>query len=101
VTTEDDTLIDPSGVPDETFDATVPIIRSPIIAYISKLCKFPENSTMVEYIALQGWTELIHVTTIGIDEVKVFHMVRDEGITYSGKPMFIHIRLFKCFLLYH
>jgi hypothetical protein len=66
-TTETNTSTDPSGAPDETFDATVPIVRSPIIAYIIKLCKFPEDSTMVEYIDQQGWPELIHVTTIGLD----------------------------------
>jgi hypothetical protein len=49
----------------------------------------------------QGWTELIHVTTIGLDEVKDFHMVRDDGITYSTNPMLIHLHLFKCFLLYY
>jgi hypothetical protein len=41
--TEVDTLIDPSGAPDETFDATVPIICSTVIAYIIKLCKFPDD----------------------------------------------------------
>jgi hypothetical protein len=99
VTREIGSVIDPGGVPDETFDATVPIVRSPIIAYIIKLCKFPEDSTMVEYIDQQCWTELIHVTTIGLDEVKDFHTVRDDGITYSAKLMLIHLRLFKCFLL--
>jgi hypothetical protein len=34
MTTEVDTLIDPSGAPDETFDAMVPIVCSPIIAKI-------------------------------------------------------------------
>jgi hypothetical protein len=42
-TTEVDISTGPSGAPDETFDATVPIARSPIIAYIIKLCKFPED----------------------------------------------------------
>jgi hypothetical protein len=54
MTTEVDTLIDPSGAPDETFDAMVPIVCSPIIAYINKLCKFPEDLTMVEYINETG-----------------------------------------------
>jgi hypothetical protein len=67
LTTEVNTLIDPSGAPDETFESTVPIVCSPIIAYIIKLCKFPEDSKMVEYIDQQGWTELIHATTIGLD----------------------------------
>jgi hypothetical protein len=43
VTTEVDTLIDPSGASDETFYVTVPIAPSPIIAYIIKLCKLPEK----------------------------------------------------------
>jgi hypothetical protein len=101
VTTEVGTLIDPSGAPDETFDAMVLIVRSPIIAYIIKQCKFPDDSTLVEYINQQGWTELIHVTTFGLDEVKDFHTVRDDGVTYSTKPMLIHLCLLKCFLLYY
>jgi hypothetical protein len=45
---EVDTLIDPSGAPEETLDAKVPIDSSPIIVFIIKLCKFPEESTMVD-----------------------------------------------------
>jgi hypothetical protein len=56
---------------------------------------------MVEYIDQQGWTELIHVTSMGLDEVKEFHTVRNDTITYSANPMLIHLRLFKCFLLYY
>jgi hypothetical protein len=56
---------------------------------------------MVEYLDQQDWTELIHVTNIGLHEVKDFHMVRDDGVTYSAKPMFIHLHLFKCFLMYY
>jgi hypothetical protein len=56
---------------------------------------------MVEYIDQPGWTELIHITIFGLDEVKDFYTVRDHGATYSAKPMLIHIRLFKCFLLYY
>jgi hypothetical protein len=96
VTTEVNTLIDPSGAPDETFDPTVPIVCSSIIAYIIKLCKFPEDSTMLEYIDQQGWTELIHLTTIILDEVRDFHMVRDDGVTYSTKPMLIHLCISCC-----
>jgi hypothetical protein len=79
-TKEVDTSTDPSCAPDERFDATVPIVCSRIIAYIIKLCMFPEDSTMVEYIYQQGWTELIHVTTIGLYEFKDFHTVRDYSI---------------------
>ena len=59
-TTDVDLLIDPVDVLDETFEATVPSGRSTIIDFIIKLCKFPADSTMVEYIDQQGWTELIH-----------------------------------------
>jgi hypothetical protein len=44
--------------------------------------------------------ELIHVTTIGLDEVKDFQTVRDDGVTYSAKPKLVYLCLFKCFLLY-
>ena len=94
-------LIDTSNAPDDTFEATAPIVRSRIVEFIIKLCKFPEDSTMVAYIDQQGWTELIHITTIGLDEVKDFHTVKDDGITYAAKPMLVHLRLFKCFLLYY
>jgi hypothetical protein len=39
---------------------------------------FPEGATIVDYIDQQGWTELIHVTTIGLDENKDFHTVRQR-----------------------
>jgi predicted permease len=47
-------LLDPTGASDETFDATVPISCSLIIGYIIKLWKFPEESTMVEYVDQLG-----------------------------------------------
>jgi hypothetical protein len=36
-----DTLIDPNGAPDETFDSMLPIVCSRIIVYIITLCKLP------------------------------------------------------------
>jgi hypothetical protein len=89
-----DLLVDPNDDLDETFDTTVPIVRPKIIDFIIKLFKFPEDSTMVEYIDQQGWTELIHVTTIGLDEVKGFYTVKDDGCTFAAKPMLLHTRLF-------
>jgi hypothetical protein len=94
-------LVDPNNDLDDLFDATVPTVRPKIIDFIIKLCKFPEDSAMVKYIDQQGWTEFIHVTTIGLDEVKDFYTVKDDGFTFSAKPMTIHLRLFKCFLLYY
>jgi len=75
--------------------------RTPVIAHIISLCGFAEDSTMVKYIDQQQWTKLFHVTTIGIDEIKDFHTVRDDGVTFEAKPMMIHLRMFKCFLLYY
>jgi hypothetical protein len=100
-TTVVDLLIDPNDAPDEMFEATIPIICPASIDFTIKLCKFPEDSTMVEYIDQQDWTELIHVTTIGLDEVKDFHTARGDGITFAAKPKLIHLHLFKCFLLYY
>ena len=71
-----------------------------VIAKIIWLCDFPEDSSMVEFIRQQNWTKLFHVTTIGIDEVKDFFTVRSDG-NYEAKPMMIHLRMFKCFLLYY
>ena len=64
---------------DDTFDdKVIPTFRTPIIDFIIDFCKFPDDSTMVKYIDQQGWTELIHVTTIGLDEIKDFHTVNDD-----------------------
>jgi hypothetical protein len=52
---------------------------------------------MVNIIAQQGWSELIHVTIIGIDEIKDFHTVRDDG-AFDAKPIAFHL---KCFLLFY
>ena len=76
-------------------------VFAPVIDYIIWLCDFPEDSTMVKFIEQQGWTKLIHVTTIGIDEVKDFYTVKDDGMTFEAKPMLIHVRLFKAFLLFY
>jgi hypothetical protein len=43
-----------------------------IIAKIISLCGFTVEPTMVRYMDQQGWTELEHVTTIGVDEVNDF-----------------------------
>jgi hypothetical protein len=54
----------------------------------------------VRFIDQQGWTKLIHVTTIDVGEIKDFHTVRPDG-GYKAKPMMIHLRMFKAFLLYY
>jgi hypothetical protein len=74
--------------------------HTPVIAKIIALCGFPLDSTMVRYIDQQGWTELEHVTTIGVDEIKDFFTTRSDG-NFDAKPMLVHLRMFKVFLLYY
>jgi hypothetical protein len=72
----------------------------PVIDHIINLCGFPDDSTMVEYIKQQGWTELTDVVTIQLDEVADFRTNNDDG-SYKAKPMAHHIRKFKGFLLFY
>jgi hypothetical protein len=55
---------------------------------------------MVAFIKQEKWTKLVHMTSIGIDEIKDFHTVRSDG-TFEAKPMSVHLRMFKCLLLYY
>jgi hypothetical protein len=55
---------------------------------------------MVEYIDQEGWSKIHHVASIGIHEVKDFHTIKDNG-SYEAKPLTMHLRLFKGFLLYY
>jgi hypothetical protein len=74
--------------------------RTAIIDFIIGLCDFAEDSTMVKYIEQAGWTKIHHVTSIGIHEVKDFNTLKDDGL-YEAKPLAMHLRLFKGFLLYY
>ena len=71
-----------------------------VIDHLKDLCDFPDDSTMVKFIDQQGWTKLKHVTTVGLDDVKDFATTKDDG-SYEARPLMIHLRLFKCFLLYY
>jgi hypothetical protein len=75
--------------------------RTDVIQHIIMLCGFGEDTIMVRYIDQQHWTDLFHVISIDVDEVKDFHTVRDDGITFEAKPMLVHLRVFKAFLLYY
>ena len=83
-----------------TIDSYEALGFTKVIAKIIWLCDFPEDSSMVKFIKQQNWTKLFHVTTIGIEEIKDFFTVRSDG-NYEAKPMMIHLRMFKCFLLYY
>jgi hypothetical protein len=55
---------------------------------------------LVKFIEQQEWSELGHVTSIAVNEVKVFHTVRNDG-NYDAKPIMIHLRMFKAFLMFY
>ena len=71
-----------------------------ILEHIIELCNFPDDSTMVEYIQQQGWTTLTDVTMVSLEEVNDFKTVKEDG-SYKAKPLTIHLRRFKGFLLYY
>ena len=74
--------------------------RTPVIQHIIKLCGFSEDSTMVKYIDQEEWTDLAHVTTLLIDDIKDFHTLRSDG-NYEASPLKTHCRMYKCFILYY
>jgi hypothetical protein len=92
---------DPVAGATGTTEATVVQKHTPVIEHIIFLCDFPDDSTMVKIIDQRMWTKLFHVTTIGLDEIKDFQTVRNDGVTFEAKSMTIHRRMFKCFLLYY
>jgi hypothetical protein len=92
--------------PPEPEDATGTIgtsenaAHTPVIKKIISLCDIPDDTVMVEVINQQKLTKLFHVTTIGIDEAKDFYTTRRDG-NFEAKPMMIHIRMFKCLVLFY
>jgi hypothetical protein len=75
-------------------------VKTLVIAKIILLCGVPDNSTMVRYIYQLDWKELEDVTTTGVDEVKDFFTVRDDG-KIEAKLSQVHLRKFNAFLLYN
>jgi hypothetical protein len=69
-----------------------------VINHIIDICGFPDDSTMVEYINKQQWTELADVVMITLAEVDEFKLVNKDG-SYKAKPMQHHVRRLKGFLL--
>ena len=99
------TVPDPADDAFDAFDEGIPTtdeesVFTPVIARIVALCGLPVYSTMVKFIEQQEWSELGHVTSIGVNEVKDFHTVRNDG-NYDAKPMMIHLRMFKAFLMFY
>ena len=77
-----------------------PSASSGIIEHILYLCGFADDSTMVEFIQNEGWTELLDVTTISLDKVNDFKTVNRDG-SYKAEPLTHHVRKFCGFLLYY
>ena len=72
-----------------------------IVSHIIDICGFPDDSTMTEYINKQGWTELMDVIMIPLDDINDFRVYNDDG-TFKARPLTHHLRRFKGFLmLYH
>ena len=84
-----------------TTEATDVVIHTPVIAKIISLCGFSDDSVMVEFIKQKQWKKLLQVTNISVDDVKDFHTVKKDGISMDQKPLMIHVRMLKCFLLYY
>jgi hypothetical protein len=71
-----------------------------IIRFIMEICGFPEDSTMAKLIDQQEWSEIHHVTSISIHEIKELHAFSDSGL-YEGKPLSLHLCMLQGFILYH
>jgi hypothetical protein len=71
-----------------------------IIKHIIKICKFPDDSTMVEFIQQEGWASLTDVLMISMSDFSDFKTVDDKGM-YKAAPMKMHLRKFRGFLLYY
>jgi hypothetical protein len=76
------------------------LTHTTIIDHVIRICDFPADSIMVEFIDHQQWPTLEHVVSGGFDDVGEFSTVRDDGITFEDTPMLIHLQRFKAFLLY-
>ena len=99
-TTGGGTMVDNDGGGDPTVTNTQPFEFTDVINQVIYLCGFPKDSTMVKFIRQQEWTELEHITMIGLDEIKDFFTTRDDG-NFEAKPLAHHLRLLKAFILYY
>jgi hypothetical protein len=84
-----------------TTETTDGVIHSPVIAKIISLCGFSDESVMVKFIKQKQWKKLFQVTSISVGDVKDFYTVKKDGISVDEKPLKIHVRMLKCFLLYY
>jgi hypothetical protein len=71
-------------------------LYTPVISKIILLCAFPADYIMVRHIDQQGWKELEDVFPLVLMN---FFTVHSDGFL-EAKPMHIHLRMFKAFLLF-
>ena len=69
-----------------------------VIKHIVDVCSFRNDSTMMEIILQQGWSDLTDVITLSLEDVGDLTLLKDDG-SYSAKPLAIHVRKLKGFLL--
>ena len=74
--------------------------KKAVIDHIIEICGFPEDSIMAEVIGQQQWSILSDVTMLTFDDIKDLVLTKDDG-SYDAKPMAIHLRKLKGFLLYY
>ena len=91
--------IDPKKI--LTTETTDGVIHTPVIAKIISLCGFSDDSVMVKFIKQKQWKKLFQVSNISVNDIKDFHTVKEDGISMDKKPLGIHVRMLKCFLLYY
>jgi hypothetical protein len=69
------------------------------IEHIIGLCRFLQDSTMVEYMDQQQWDKLEHVV-VELEDFKDIYTVRSDGVTIKAWPLKTPLRMLKCFLLW-
>jgi hypothetical protein len=73
--------------------------RTAIIDHVIWLCDCPSDSVMVKYIDQLQWSQLVHIVTVGLEEVDEFFTVKSDVLTFGAAPMYTHLPTFKSFLL--
>jgi hypothetical protein len=61
-----------------------------VIQHVVDLCEFSSESIMVKYIASQEWARLHHITTLQLDKVNNFHIVKKDG-TIETSSLYIPV----------
>ena len=71
-----------------------------VTQHIINICGFPDDSTMVEIFNQEGWTDIVDIAMLTMQEVDSLHSTNSDG-SYKAKPMNLHLRQFKGFLMYY